>query len=220
MPIVTALRATRRGRVSVHVDGDYLCTVDEPLVARLRLHEQRELSPDEVDELCRAADAGRVLADAYRLLGHRARGTEELRRRLLDKGHPDSVVGDVIDRLAAEGLLDDEAFARAYVADKRRLASWGDERIRRGLVALGLGEAAILAALSAGSGTESARPPGHAASELERALAVLARRGPPKEPLQAARRRAFDALRRRGYSSAVAYEAVRAWSRGASPHGV
>ena len=77
-------------------------------------------------------------ATRYRLLGHRARSREELRRRLLAKEHDEHAVDDALERLAADGFLDDAAFARSYVADKRRLDSWGAERIRRGLRELGV----------------------------------------------------------------------------------
>ncbi|HTX70454.1 MAG TPA: hypothetical protein VMH50_15105, partial [Thermoleophilia bacterium] len=52
---------------------------------------------------------------------------------------------------------------------------------------------------------------GDDAGELDRALAVLRRRGAPEQPLTAARRRAFQALQRRGFSTPTAYAAVRIW---------
>jgi SOS response regulatory protein OraA/RecX len=53
---------------------------------------------------------------------------------------------------------------------------------------------------------------GEEADELDRALAFLRRRGAPEQPLDAARRRAFQALQRRGFSTSVAYAAVRLWA--------
>ena len=58
---------------------------------------------------------------------------------------------------------------------------------------------------------------GEEGDELDRALAVLRRRGAPEQPLDAARRRAFQALQRRGFSSSVAYAAVRLWVDGEPP---
>ena len=109
--------------------------------------------------------------------------------------------------LAADGLLDDAEFARSYVADKRRLAGWGTERIRRGLAAAGVGQADVDAALGAAAAGDPED------DELQRALEVLHRRA-PKRP--AARRcRAPPRLptaARRGFASGVAYAAVRQWS--------
>ena len=209
MPIVTALRAARRGGVALHVDGEYVCVVSESLVARWRLFKGRELDESDVAEIRRASSAERVMGDAYRLLGHRARSRDELRRRLLAKEHDEPAVEDALERLAADGFLDDAAFARSYVADKRRLQSWGTERIARGLRELGVSQTAIDEALGAGGGEEG--------DELDRALAVLRRRGAPGQPLDAARRRAFQALQRRGFSATVAYAAVRLWVDGEPP---
>jgi regulatory protein len=204
--VVTALRATRRGGVALHVDAEYVCVVSEALVARWRLFKGRELDEADVAEIRAASSAERVMADAYRLLGHRARGREELRRRLLDKDHDEHAVEDAVERLSADGLLDDAAFARSFVADKRRLSGWGDERIRRGLRELGVASTDADDALAA--------PADGGEGELERALSFLRRRGAPEEPLDAARRRAFQALRRRGFPSSVAYAAVRRWTEG------
>ena len=203
MPVVTALRATRRGGVALHVDEEYVCVVSESLVARWRLFKGRELDDGDVAQIRAASSAERVMGDAYRLLGHRARSRDELRRRLLAKEHDEHAVAEALERLVADGFLDDAAFAHSYVADKRRLASWGAERIRRGLRELGVDPALIDDTLAEGGGEE--------ADELARALALLRRRGAPEQPLDAARRRAFQALQRRGFSSSTAYAAVRIW---------
>jgi regulatory protein len=206
VPVVTALRATRRGQVAVHVDGDFVFSVSDSCVARWHLYQGRELDDDALAQLRGQASAERVMADAYRLLGHRARSRDELRRRLLQKGHDDEAVGGALERLAGDGLLDDAEFARSYVADKRSLSGWGSQRIRRSLAELGVDRVVIDAALGAAASTEGDD------AELERACAALRRRGAPQAPLDAARRRAYQALVRRGFSSAVAYAAIRRWS--------
>ena len=207
MPTVTALRPTRRrGRLSVHVDGEFLAAVSEAFVARQRLYEGRELTADELTALVSAAARDQALADAYRLLGHRARSRAELRSRLLGKGHTADVVDVTLDRLGGEGLVDDHAFAAAFVADKRRLAGWGNARIARELGRLGVADQIVRDVLPTNADESGA--------ELERARAALERRGRPSGPLDLARKRAFDFLARRGYTTSVAYRAVRDWIEG------
>jgi SOS response regulatory protein OraA/RecX len=41
---------------------------------------------------------------------------------------------------------------------------------------------------------------------------MLRKRGAPEQPLEAARRRAFQALQRRGFSTSIAYAALRIWT--------
>ena len=213
MPVVTALRAIRRGQVAVHVDGRFTCSVSDACIARWHLYRGRELDDDALAELRGQASAERVLTDAYRLLGHRARSREELRRRLLQKGHADEAVGEALQRLSGDGFLDDADFARSYVADKRGLSGWGSERIRRGLAELGVDQVLIDAALGTAAAGEGD------GAELERALAALRRRrADPQGQLDAARRRAYQALLRRGFSTTVASAAVRLWSDDAPPH--
>lgn len=202
MGVVTALRAGRGGRVSVYVDGDYACSVSEALLARRRLFQGLELDEAGLEALRHEASLERVLGDAHRLLAQRQRSREELRRRLLQKDHTEQAIAAVLERLDADGLLDDRAFAAAFAADKRRFGGWGVERIRRGLADLGV-DIAVIEAVLASSGDDD---------ELERALAVLERGGPPSPPLEAARRRAYAALQRRGFSGSVCYAAVKRWS--------
>jgi regulatory protein len=200
--VVTALRAGRRGRISVFVDGAYHCSVSEVLLAKRRLYQGLELDDGDLEALRRDASAERILGDAHRLLAQRQRSREELRRRLLQKEHTDEAIAAVVSRLEDDGLLDDRAFAEAFVADKRRLGGWGVERIRRGLAELGVAPETIDLALGEADD----------AAELERALAILDRGGPPRPPLEAARRRAYAALQRRGFSGTVCYKAVKRWS--------
>jgi len=192
----------------VHVDGEFVCAVSDAVVARWRLHKGRELEQHDLDRLRGEASQELVLADAYRLLGHRSRSREELRRRLLARQHAPEAVDAALAVLSADGFVDDAEFARSYVADKRGLTGWGAERIRRGLAALGVESSIVDEALGLADAA-SAEPED---AELVRALAVLARRGVPQPPLDAARRRAYQALLRRGFASAVAYAAVRRWS--------
>jgi len=201
--VVSALKATRSGRVAVHLDGTYACTVGEGLLVRLGLFAGQSLTDEQVERLKSEASAERALADAHRLLAHRPRARAELGARLASKGHPEQAVRHALARLEEQGLLDDHAFARAYVADRRRLAGWGAERIARELARLGTTPAAVQAALAEGGGDDQ--------DELQRALQILSRPQRVGAPPEAARRRAYQLLLRRGFSTSVAYAAVRRW---------
>lgn len=205
MSVVTDLKAARGGEVALHVDGGCLCTVSQSFVARWCLYLGRELDQDALETLLGAALTERAVTDAYRLLEQRARSRNEVETRLRAKGHGDEAVAGALEKLASAGLLDDADFARRYVADKRDLGGWGVVRIRRGLVDLGVSVDIIDEVLARDL-------PGGDRAELERALRLLDRKGAPRPPLEAARRRAYQTLLRRGFSPAVAYSAVRSWS--------
>jgi regulatory protein len=205
MSVVTELKAAPGGGVALYVDGTRQCTVSQSFVARWSLYPGRELDQDALETLRAAALAERAVTDAYRLLEQRARSRFEVETRLRAKGHGDEAVAGALEQLASAGLLDDADFARRYVADKRNLGGWGVVRIRRGLAGLGVSAAIIAEVVSRDM-------PGGDEAELERALRLLGQKGAPRPPLEAARRRAYQALLRKGFSATVAYAAVRSWS--------
>jgi len=203
VPVVTALKPTRSsGRLAVHIDGRYAFAASASFIARHGVHEGRDYDEGGLGLLLEAASAESVLTDAYRLLNHRARSRAELRERLLRKRHDASQVEATLTHLAAEGLLNDAAFAAAFVADKVRLSGWGRERIVRALMAHGLtvqqADEAVVSLT--------------AEAEAERALAALRRQGSPRPPLERAKKRALDHLLRRGFAGPIAYRAVAEWS--------
>ena len=191
-------RAARRRPLRVRVG--------EALIARHHLFQGKELDDAEFDALRAEAMGDKAMADAHRLLAHRSRSRQELQRRLAEKGHDPQTVARTVAGLTDQGYVDDAAFASAFVSDKRRLGGWGDERISRELGALGVAREHI----------EPALGPRDAERDVARAVAQLQRQGPaPAAGDDAARRRAFQALRRRGFDAPIAYQALRTWSHGA-----
>lgn len=87
---------------------------------------------DRPDQLRAAREA------AVRLLKHRLRGTAEIRHRLLAAGHDPDLVDEVVAALEQAGLLDDQAFAAAYVRDGLNLHGRLRRRLADGLRELGV----------------------------------------------------------------------------------
>ncbi|MGO8684757.1 MAG: regulatory protein RecX [Thermoleophilia bacterium] len=199
--VVSALRATKRGRIGLHIDGEFVCTIGETLVARHHLFAGKIIDEDLLVQLRDEALSDKALADAYRLLGQRARSRHELAERLSQKGYEVLLVSRVLESLAASGLIDDGAFAQAFAADKRRFGSWGDERIARELNRLGVPAEFIATAIG----------PSDATRDLERAAAALRKYGAPRGERDADMRRAVAVLRRRGFSASTSYRAMRLW---------
>jgi regulatory protein len=147
-----------------------------------------------------AADA---LAVGYRHIARREHSVAELRTRLHRADYPPAAVEETIATLCAQGVLDDERYARLLVEDRRALDGWGVERIRARLEAAGIDAAQIDAALESFD----------SAAELAAATALARRRHPEPLSTDAERQRVFAMLVRRGYDSEIAYAAVRAAGR-------
>ena len=78
-------------------------------------------------------DPAVVLEAAARFLEPRARSVAEVRRRLTGAGYRADLVDGVIERLLEFGMLDDEAFARAWVESRDRARPRGERAIRQEL---------------------------------------------------------------------------------------
>jgi regulatory protein len=144
--------------------------------------------------------AGTAKDRALGLLAVRWRSREELRRRLARAGFDPAEIDEALVDLERAGLIEDARFARELVRDQagRRLS--GDRAILAALRQRGISPDVADAALG-DAGDEAAR----ARSLAERLAGRLA--GLPSE---AAYRRLYGALVRRGYPPGVAREACRA----------
>jgi len=87
-------------------------------------------------------------ARAVRLLAARAHFRAEIAKKLAQRGYPENEVAAALDRLAAEGYLDDEAAAKGFVAGRLGKGALGRPRLAAELQARGAAPQAIEAALA------------------------------------------------------------------------
>ncbi len=122
MSRVTALTPTKRdpSRISIKVDGKYVGTVSDSQVIELGIAVGTDWHDELADRVVGAAAFSKALNQAMNSLGRRMLSTEQVRRKLRDKGHEPNVIARVIERLTEVGLLDDEAFGRALVNDQMK----------------------------------------------------------------------------------------------------
>ena len=146
-----------------------------------------------------------ALHKAYRHLGHRDRTVAELRKHLVGKGATGEIADAAIEELVRLGYVDDARFAMQFAEDRRKLDSWGSDRIERRLRELGVEAEHVAAALEATSG-----------SEMTAAVELLRRRFPAPPETDRDRDRALGLLVRRGFDLEMAYDAIRAHGREAA----
>jgi regulatory protein len=141
-------------------------------------------------------DPSRTYARSLDMLARAPRSVRDLRRRLLLKGEPGTEVEAAIERLIAAGLLDDAAFARAFVRSKVVSQGFSRRRLQQELakrgVARDIADAAIVEVLHDDDVDEGAN--------IERAALKKLRtlRGLDEETQ---RRRLYAYLARRGYDA-------------------
>ncbi|MGH7157975.1 MAG: RecX family transcriptional regulator [Candidatus Saccharimonadales bacterium] len=129
---VTAIKqqVKRADRYSIFVDGKYAFSLSESGLIKSRLASGQELSLAELAELKKAAGLDKAYGLALRYVAIRPRSEGELqdyfRRKQVDK-----VAGEqIVQRLRDLGLVDDAAFARAWVANRRLLKSVSKRRLQ------------------------------------------------------------------------------------------
>lgn len=152
-----------------------------------------------------------VLEAAARFLEARSRSVAEVRRRLTRTGYRADLVDGAIERLLALGILDDRAFAEAWIASRDRAHPRGERALRQELALKGIDRAIVDGLLEErreGEGATAAEPDLAAAERLlTRNARTLGRVSDPRRR----RSRAYALLVRNGFDSGTCTAAVRAW---------
>ena len=99
----------------------------------MRTPGRRESVAERRERRATIEDPAVVLEAAARFLEVRSRSVAEVRRRLTGAGYRSDLVQGAIERLLELGMLDDEAFARAWVESRDRARPRGERAIREEL---------------------------------------------------------------------------------------
>ena len=171
----------------------------------------RETPADRRARRAAVEDVNEVLDAAARILEARPRSVADVHRRLVRAGYAAPLVEEAVARLLHLGYLDDDAFARAWVASRDRARPRGEHALRRELGLAGVDRAITDAVLgerredaSAGAaGVDSGADPDpdEAAAErlLRRRLSAILREPDPRRRGQ----RAYGLLARNGFAPDV-----------------
>ncbi len=139
-----------------------------------------------------------------RLLTARARTRAELAGQLTKRGYPEDVSTQVLDRLAAVGLVDDAGFAEQWVRSRRMNAGKGKRALAAELRTMGVDNEVITVALAdIDAGAERER-----AEQLVRDKLRRERLGDDDDTK--VMRRLVGMLARRGYHQSMAVDVVKA----------
>ena len=136
-----------------------------------------------------------MLECALRFLGYRPRSEAEVHNHLINRGYSAAAAAGTLEKLRSLSYLDDENFARNWVAFKFVTRGYGPRRIEQELRSKGIREALIRDALR-----ETCAPE----CEADRARSLLDKKFASQKLVDPkVVRRAVGFLQRRGYSSRV-----------------
>ena len=200
---IEELRSIAEGlRLSIIVDGRRVATVGVDAAANLRLHEGARWTEALAAAVAAENDYDHALQDAVGWLAAKGRSCEEVRRRLVAKGHEPAAAQRAVAHLVEIAVLNDQRLAEEsarIMMDEQGLSSGAirDKLVERGFEARHI--AAVVKpnldperALEAAREWSRAASPGREHVEARRALGGLARRGFDEETALAAVRAAFE----------------------------
>ncbi len=198
---ITAITAQKRHpqRVNIFLNGEFAFGLARIVAAWL--HVGQELSDEDIARLREADAQEQAYQRALRYVGYRPRTAAEIRRHLLKRGTAEAHIETVLARLRDLKLVDDTAFARAWVEDRITFRPRGRRALRAEMRQKGLDEEAIAQALE---NIDEADLAYQAAQKALRRYQHL--------PWQAFRQKMSAYLARRGFPYDIVREAVqRVW---------
>lgn len=207
---ITGIVASPRapGRFTVMIDGRAGPTLGLEAIERLHLAVGGSTVGRE-QELADEENALRVYDRAVAMLAARGRAARDLERTLVRKGEAPEMVRKAVERLIAQGFLDDAAFARSFVRAKAGNAGLAKRRLELELTRKGVERSVISDAI--GEVFSEDEVDERSAAEQ---LARKRNRSLGDADALSRRRRLYSYLARRGYSPDVIAAAVSSVVRG------
>ena len=134
-------------RVNVYVDGKFLFSLDVSQVVDLGVKVGLEISENELIELKRASEFGKLYQRALEWVLVRPRSVREtsdyLYKKIFEKKLDKNYIDRIIDRLKAKKYLDDFRFAEYYVENRFSRKGVSTKRLKMELLKKGVSKEII-----------------------------------------------------------------------------
>ena len=199
MKTITAIEPQKHNprRVNIYLDGEFAFGLSTLVAAWLKVGQA--LPPEKAADLRHQDAREEAMQRAMRSLGRRARSAQELRESLAKAEIDSEVIESTLQRLRELNLLDDAAFARAFISDRQRFHPRAASVLRYELRKKGIDEATARDALQEQADDASAALA--AAEKAARRFASL--------PWPLFRQKLGAWLGRRGFGWQIANQATR-----------
>ena len=126
-------QAKHPGRYSVFVDGRYAFSLSDNALLESKLIVSQELTPGELQRWKQESADDNVSAAALRYAAMRLRSRWEMEQYLKRKGTPPALAEKILNKLSNIGLLNDEAFAKTWVSNRRLLRPTSKRKLQQEL---------------------------------------------------------------------------------------
>lgn len=119
---ITDIQKQKRNktRVSIFIDDEFVCGLDEVAVASSRLKIGDSITADELKSLVEKSELNSAFERAVGYLSAAPRAKKEIYRYLADKGYDKEIIVKTLDKLSAYRYIDDYAYAQSYIRSKSK----------------------------------------------------------------------------------------------------
>ena len=196
---LTAAEPRRRGFVQLFLDGEAAVKLDAQVFLQSGLKPGDQVSDQELFELIQASDARRAQEKALYLLEYRNYSKRELTEKIARTAASREAAQAAVGRMEELGLIDDRRFGEDYARELFSRKGYGARRAAQELRRKGLDQELVQELV------EKYGSPEQSGENIRR---VLEKKYPGWREDEKARRRAFAALQRLGYSYQEVREAM------------
>lgn len=146
---ITAIEPQQKDpqRVNVYLDGEFAFGLTGIVAAWLKVGQ--DLSEEKIASLKVAEDREVTYQKALHFLSYRPRSSAEVRQNLTKRGVSEILIEETVNRLQQAGLVNDEAFARAWVENRNTFRPSGKPALRIELRRKGLSDEIVQSVLDA-----------------------------------------------------------------------
>ncbi len=119
MPVITSVKQQKNEkRVNIFLDGKFTFGIDLENFIKFKLKEGKELTDEEVSIIIKKSEFQKTLDKLLNFVMTRPRSEKEVRDYLKRKKVPETLNGDLFERLKYFELLDDIKFAKWWVEQR------------------------------------------------------------------------------------------------------
>ena len=201
-----ARKKSKRPQSIIYVDGAHAFDLSDDVLVKFGLHVGDTLDEAKVEEIVTGEAQHRALTLSVNYISYRPRSTKEIVDHLRKKGFSVELAKKVALHLQKKSLVNDAEFAAMFVRDRLKRKPIGTAMLRQQLMTKGIAAHIIERVLGQLVNTEDQE---RAAEELaNKRLTLSGERFAQLEPAKR-KRRLFEYLLRRGFSTDIATKTVR-----------
>lgn len=127
------MQKKNRKRYSIYLDGEFNFGIHEDILIRCGLYVDQEIDQDYINDVLKKEEQSKANSYAVNLISYRSRSENEIVKKMGEKDYPMEVIGETIEFLTRNNLIDDYQFALMFIRDKTSLSRHSMTRIKHDL---------------------------------------------------------------------------------------